>query len=94
MPVWVEVIIGWMIIGAILNIVAITTLRKKGYFKWLGNLYDSEAYNRGYEDAKKGERKIDGAVYETAPNSIASSNGVTLSQVREHGIDDTRYKYE
>jgi len=92
MPVWLEVIIGWIIIGSILNLTAVTVLRKKGYFKWLGNFHDSEAYKRGYEDSKKDSLKKSELVNPTISDSITTSNNVSFFQVREYGINDNRYK--
>ena len=85
MPVWLEVFIAWVTIGAVLNIAAMVVFRKKGYFRWLNTLYDSEAYQKGYEDAKAHEIN-EASVYNTFPRSVL------VNQVREHGIEDNRYK--
>ena len=85
MPVWLEVFIAWAILGSILNIAAMIVFRKKGYFKWLNKVYDSNAYHTGYEDAKKELNGSSSSVYSGFPRSVL------LPQLREHGVEDTRY---
>lgn len=94
MPLWVEVIIGWVVIVAVINLAAMTVFRKRGYFKWLNNVHDSNAYRVGYEDAQK-------AMHNSAPtynkdfygfSENAQNHSIHPSQLREHGIKDNRYK--
>jgi len=85
MPVWLEVFLVWLAIGTILNILAYTVLRKRSYFRWLNDIHDTIAYETGYKDAKK-EMAYGDPVYDSF------SRNTFTHQLREHGVEDNRYK--
>jgi len=85
MPIWLEVFLAWIVIGAVLNLSAYTVFYKRGYFKWLNDVHDSIAYRTGYENAKKEMGKA-------APVYDPFSRSTLAPQLREHGIEDNRYK--
>ena len=84
MPVWLEVFIVWIIIGTVLNVTAMIVFRKRGYFKWLNDIYDSKAYSAGYEDAKQAMKKSS-LEYSNIPVSLFTPH------MREYGLADSRY---
>ena len=85
MPVWVEVILAWVVIGTVLNVAAHLVFRKRGYFKWLNNMYDSEAYRRGYDDAKTVYKINQLPVYKIDPESMLRP------PLNRYEIKDNRY---
>lgn len=47
MPVWLEVIIAWVIVGTILNII----FYNSKYMRWVRNIRNSHGYLEGLKDA-------------------------------------------
>ena len=84
MPVWLEMIVTWLILGSVINLVLFLLGRKKGYFRWIDDTYTNSIYNRGYEDAK--------AEMERSVNIESKGNIFSRPRIREYGIKDNRYK--
>ena len=92
MPVWLEISLAWVTIGAILNLAAYTVFRKRGYFKWLNDVHDNLAYRIGYEDAKKDLKQEIGAIAYSGLFNGPTTRSALFPQLYEHGAEDFRYK--
>ena len=83
MPVWLEVVVTWFILGIVIHLGLYLMGRKKGYFKWIDETYTRSLYNKGYLDAKK---EMDSSTVDTKESIFFRP------KIREYGIKDNRYK--
>ena len=83
MPVWLEVIVAWAILGTVVHLGLYLVGRKKGYFRWIDETYTRSLYNKGYLDAKK---EMDNST------TVDQESSSFHPRVREYGIKDNRYK--
>lgn len=87
MPVWLEVIIVWICLGAVLNLIAF----RKGYFKFLDALTETRGYEEGYKDAAVNMRMFY-AMKKEFPSTawVRQSAGKDLGtreKILEHGFE-------
>jgi len=87
MPIWVEVLLVWGVLGLFLNLLAF----HKGYFRFIKAMATNAEYNRGYEDAVQNLRKFYRAVGEIPDDTWVKASLDYRLKVEDRQLESSKH---